>query len=125
MVTGKAPQSWRELLGQLKCLGLSTAPKLAIGDGFTWILDRPAGCFAGQAWGARIFVEEELLTRDGHRDDIELQRATEVLKERGAAATCLEKLIDRQLLRLEHNRWRGMSLREQPSCTTEQRTKLH
>ncbi len=29
----ESAQSWRELLGQLKCLGLSTAPKLAIGDG--------------------------------------------------------------------------------------------
>jgi putative transposase len=29
----ESAQSWRELLGQLKRLGLSTAPKLAIGDG--------------------------------------------------------------------------------------------
>ena len=29
----ESAQSWRELLQQLKCLGLSTAPKLAIGDG--------------------------------------------------------------------------------------------
>jgi putative transposase len=29
----ESTQSWRELLGQLKRLGLSTAPKLAIGDG--------------------------------------------------------------------------------------------
>ena len=65
-------------------------------------------CFAGQAMGARIFVEEELLTPDGHRDDIELQRATEVLKELGAAATCLEKLIDRRLLHLTR---RGEMLR--------------
>jgi len=33
MVIAKAPKSWRELLGQLKRLGLSGAPKLAIGDG--------------------------------------------------------------------------------------------
>jgi hypothetical protein len=58
--------------------------------------------------GARIFVEEELLTPDGYRDDIELQRAIEVLKERGAAATCLEKLIDRRLLHLTR---RGETLR--------------
>ena len=29
----ESTQSWRELLGQLKRQGLSTAPKLAIGDG--------------------------------------------------------------------------------------------
>ena len=29
----ESSQSWRELLQQLKRLGLSTAPKLAIGDG--------------------------------------------------------------------------------------------
>jgi putative transposase len=29
----ESTQSWRELLGQLKRLGLSTPPKLAIGDG--------------------------------------------------------------------------------------------
>jgi putative transposase len=29
----ESTQSWRELLGALKRLGLSTAPKLAIGDG--------------------------------------------------------------------------------------------
>ena len=65
-------------------------------------------CFVGQDRGARVFVEEELLTPDGHRDDIELQRATEVLKERGAAATCLDKLIDRRLLHLTR---RGETLR--------------
>ena len=29
----ESTQSWREVLGQLKRLGLSAAPKLAIGDG--------------------------------------------------------------------------------------------
>jgi putative transposase len=29
----ESTRSWRELLGQVKRLGLSTAPKLAIGDG--------------------------------------------------------------------------------------------
>jgi transposase-like protein len=29
----ESTQSWRELLGQLKRLGLAAAPKLAIGDG--------------------------------------------------------------------------------------------
>jgi putative transposase len=39
----ESTQSWRELLQQLKRLGLSTAPKLAIGDEFAWLLDRLAG----------------------------------------------------------------------------------
>jgi putative transposase len=43
MVTAKAPKSWRELLEQLKRLGLTTAPKLAIGDGSLGFLDRSAG----------------------------------------------------------------------------------
>ena len=52
----ESTQSWRELLGQLnflgrksgqlKRLGLSTAPKLAIGDGSTCLLGQryPSGC---------------------------------------------------------------------------------
>ena len=32
MKVDESDQSWRELLGQLKRLGLSGAPKLAIGD---------------------------------------------------------------------------------------------
>ena len=39
----ESSQSWRELLQQLKRLGLSTAPKLAIGDGSLSFLDCPAG----------------------------------------------------------------------------------
>src|SRR6202163_1698632 len=33
----ESTQSWRELIGQLKRLGLSGAPKLAIGDGSLWL----------------------------------------------------------------------------------------
>ena len=38
----ESTQSWRELLGQLKRLGLSAAPKLAIGERFPRLLDRSA-----------------------------------------------------------------------------------
>jgi transposase-like protein len=47
----ESTQSWRELLGQLKRLGLSAAPKLAIGDGSLgfWIaLEQEYGAVAQQ-----------------------------------------------------------------------------
>ena len=45
----ESTQSWRELLGQLKRLGLSAAPKLALGDGSLgfWIGS------AGRIWSDR------------------------------------------------------------------------
>jgi putative transposase len=42
----ESSQSWRELRGQVKRLGLSGGPKLAIGDGPLGFLDR----FAGRIW---------------------------------------------------------------------------
>ena len=66
------------------------------------------GCFAGQAATARIFVEEELLTPDGYRDDMEFKRAQEELSKRGAAPNSLEELINRRLL---HRTRRGETLR--------------
>ena len=65
-------------------------------------------CFIGQAAGVRVFVEEELLTPDGYRDDMEFKRAQEELSERGAAATCLDELIKCRLL---HRTRRGETLR--------------
>ena len=47
----ESTQSWREVLGQLKRLGLSAAPKLAIGDGSLgfWIaLEEEYGSIAQQ-----------------------------------------------------------------------------
>src|SRR5262249_38281647 len=66
-------------------------------------------CFAGQAIGARIFVEDKLLTSDGlYRDDMEVLRAKEVLEELGAPAACLDQLIESRLL---HRTRRGETLR--------------
>jgi hypothetical protein len=55
-------------------------------------------CFIGQAEAVRIFVEEQLLTPDGYRDNMDFKRAKEELRERGAPATCLDELIERRLL---------------------------
>ena len=57
MVTLESTQSWREVLGQLKRLGLTSAPKLAIGDGSLgfWIaLQEEYGSVAQQ----RCWVEQ-------------------------------------------------------------------
>jgi hypothetical protein len=98
-----------ELNGQRIAKGLSQISADLVEKSSEQILNNYyEGCFAGQAAGARVFVEEELLTPDGYRDDMEFKRAKEELSKRGAAATSLDELIECRLL---HRTRRGETLR--------------
>ena len=98
-----------ELNGQRIAQGLSQITVELVEKSSEQILENYyEGCFAGQAAGARVFVEEELLTPDGYRDDMEFKRAKEELGKRGAAATSLDDLIKSRLL---HRTRRGETLR--------------
>jgi tetratricopeptide (TPR) repeat protein len=98
-----------ELNGQRIAQGLSQITADLVEKSSEQILENfYEGCFADQAAGARVFVEEELLTSDGYRDDMEFKRAKEELSEHGAAATSLDELIKYRLL---HRTRRGETLR--------------
>lgn len=98
-----------ELNGQRIARGLSQITANLVEQSSEQILENYyAGCFAGQSPGARVFVEEELLTPDGYRDDMEFKRAKEELGKRGASATSLDELIECRLL---HRTRRGEILR--------------
>jgi hypothetical protein len=98
-----------ELNGQRIALGLSQITADLVEKSSEKILQNYyERCFVGQAPAVRIFVEEELLTSDGYRDDMEFKRAKEELSMRGAAATCLDELITCRLL---HRTRRAETLR--------------
>ena len=57
------------------------------------ITDQPAAI--------RSFIEEELLTESGYRENIALERAEKMLSQRGASVAAIEQLVNRRLLRIE------------------------
>ena len=56
---------------------------------------------ADQPAGVRRFIEEELLTEEGFRENIAQVRVARAFAEAGAAPDALAKLVDRRLLRVE------------------------
>jgi tetratricopeptide (TPR) repeat protein len=58
-------------------------------------------CLADQPPGVAAFVQEELVTPDGHRFDIPLDRAQNELIQRGAPSSAIDTLVGRRLLRTE------------------------
>ena len=54
-----------------------------------------------QPEGVRRFIEEELLTESGYRENIALERAQKSLSAAGANPTALDTLVNRRLLRVE------------------------
>src|SRR5208283_4104454 len=54
-----------------------------------------------QPAAVRAFIEEELLTESGHRENVALERAQRRLAEAGADPAGLDALVDRRLLRIE------------------------
>jgi hypothetical protein len=54
-----------------------------------------------QPEGVRRFVEEELLTESGYRENIALERAQKSLAAAGAELSALDTLVNRRLLRVE------------------------
>jgi tetratricopeptide (TPR) repeat protein len=58
-------------------------------------------CLADQPPGVRAFVEEDLLTESGFRENMALEQARKKLQGRGGAATALDELVQRRLLQVE------------------------
>jgi hypothetical protein len=56
---------------------------------------------ADQPAGVHRFIEEELLTDSGFRENIAQERVAKAFAEAGAAPDALAKLVDRRLLRIE------------------------
>jgi tetratricopeptide (TPR) repeat protein len=58
-------------------------------------------CLADQPLAVRAFIEDELLTDSGFRENMALERARKVLSERGVPASALDTLVQRRLLHVE------------------------
>jgi tetratricopeptide (TPR) repeat protein len=58
-------------------------------------------CLADQPPAVRAFVEDELVTDSGLRENIALERARKVLTQHGAPASAIDELVKRRLLHLE------------------------
>ena len=58
-------------------------------------------CVADQPPAVRAFVEDELVTDSGLRENVALERARKVLAQRGAPAAAIDELVRRRLLHLE------------------------
>ena len=56
---------------------------------------------ADQPSGVHRFIEDELLTESGYRENIAQERVLRAFAEAGAAPDALAKLVDRRLLRIE------------------------
>lgn len=58
-------------------------------------------CVADQPPAVREFIEEELLTDSGARENMDLERARRELRDRGASPSAVNELVKRRLLHLE------------------------
>lgn len=58
-------------------------------------------CLADQPPGVRAFVEEDLLTESGFRENMALEQARKKLQDRFGATTALDELVQRRLLQVE------------------------
>jgi tetratricopeptide (TPR) repeat protein len=58
-------------------------------------------CVGDQPPAVRAFIEEELLTDSGARENMALERARKELRERGAPPSAVNELVKRRLLHLE------------------------
>jgi WD40 repeat protein/Tfp pilus assembly protein PilF len=92
----------RELNNKRLALGQSriTADLLA-GSSNAILQDFYDRCVADQPWPVRRFVEDELLTDSGFRENVALERARKLLEQKGARASAIDELVDRRLLRVE------------------------
>ena len=92
----------RELNNKRLALGQSriTADLLA-GSSNAILQDFYDRCVADQSRPVRCFVEDELLTDSGFRENVALERARKLLEQRGARASAIDELVDRRLLRVE------------------------
>jgi hypothetical protein len=58
-------------------------------------------CMTDQPAAVRAFIDEELLTESGYRENIALERAEKMLSLRGASVSAIDQLVNRRLLRIE------------------------
>ena len=92
----------RELNNRRLSLGLAqiTADLLA-GSSERILHDYYERCMSDQAPAVRAFVEDELLTDSGFRENMALERARRLLTQRGAPASALDDLVQLRLLHVE------------------------
>ena len=92
----------RELNNKRRALGQSliTADLLA-GSSNAILQDFYDRSVADQPPPVRCFVEDELLTDSGFRENVALERARKLLEQRGAPPNAIDRLVDRRLLRVE------------------------
>ena len=92
----------RELNNRRLALGLPqvTADLLA-GNRDRILLDYYERCVADQPPAVRAFVEDELVTDSGLRENMALERARKTLTQRGASASAIDELVRHRLLHLE------------------------
>jgi hypothetical protein len=92
----------RELNNRRQALGLPhiTADLLA-GSREGILQDYYERCMADQPPAVRVFVEDELVTDSGLRENIALERARKTLTQHGAPAEAIDELVKRRLLHLE------------------------
>ena len=58
-------------------------------------------CVADQPSAVRVFIEDELVTESGYRENVSEDRAMATLRDSGVDDTALSTLVDRRLLRVE------------------------
>jgi WD40 repeat protein len=58
-------------------------------------------CMGKQPPAVRVFVEDELVTDSGFRENIAVERARKTLAQRGAPADAIDQLVQSRLLRVE------------------------
>ena len=58
-------------------------------------------CLANQPPAVRVFIEDELVTESGYRENVSEDRALATLRDSGVVDTALATLVDRRLLRIE------------------------
>jgi tetratricopeptide (TPR) repeat protein len=92
----------RELNGQRKARGEAViSSSLLAGTRETILQEFYERSLADQAPAVRHFIEDELLTESGHRENIALERAQKRLTQAGADPAALDVLVNRRLLRIE------------------------
>jgi hypothetical protein len=92
----------RELNNRRLALGLPhITTDLLAGNRERILQDYYERCVADQPRAVRVFVEDELVTDSGLRENIALERARKALTQRGAPASSIDVLVKRRLLHLE------------------------
>jgi len=76
-------------------------PALLEGNSQSILQDFYSRCLSDQPAGVRVFVEDELLTDSGFRDNVEAGRARRAIADRGAPASAIDELVKRRLLHVE------------------------